>query len=441
MTVFKKQNRIHSESGFSLIEVAIALMVIGILMASAIQTYRIYSIQRQENDTKNHISVVQAALSKYLEKYGKLPRPADRNIPIGTILSGKEAAIPTTLCTVSTATSCLATGGTVYVGDVPFSTLGIHYKNTLDPFGGKLTYAVTATLTDPTTFSDNGGGIRVLADNGTDIFAGTTPKAQFFVFSAGPDNQGTYSSSGVMIAACGAAGTNGTDTENCNGDLIFRSNYDTNPANLDTFHKYVRYFANGANNFDDLTGYQNTVSSGLWSMAPNMGSLINTNTGLNVLIGDQPPTIPGTSCPGGILLNPYGCYEPPLARMDVRGVVNATELRTKRICYATGGCPETFTLLPAGTLTPSHYVETPSTTGTFNATKNGTNGDGILCASNKALRGFSGSTGDLGETCTDSFKVSNTSTLFPAALFPTGDCAAGEYAVGINAAGIIICAP
>lgn len=435
LTAFNVEKRENTkiEGGFSLIEVTIVLLVISILMASMLQTYNVYSIQKQENDTKNRISVVQAALSKYLEKYGTYPRPADRNIPIGTALFGKEAAVPTVLCTVSTATSCLATGATVYVGDVPFSTLGIHYKNIVDSFGGKLTYAVSAALTGG-AFSDTGGAIRVLANNNTDIFAGATPKAQFFVFSSGPDHQGTYGLSGAMLAPCGAAATNGTDTENCNGDLIFRSNYDTVIANVATYHKYIRYFANGANNFDDLTGYQNTLSSGLWSMAPNMGSLVNSNTGMNVLVGTPIFPLPASCSISSPIL---GCVVPPQTRMDVQGVARTTELRTKSICKNLGaGCADPVTTLPAGTVAPEHYAATPTTGGAFNATTQGNVGGGILCASNRPLSGFSlnGSTGHVDETCTrtDLVKVSG---------FAATSCTAGTYAVGINAAGVIVCGP
>ena len=57
-----------NQSGFSLIEVALAVLVIGVLVGSALATYNVYMVARKDNDTKARIETIQSALSKYISQ-------------------------------------------------------------------------------------------------------------------------------------------------------------------------------------------------------------------------------------------------------------------------------------------------------------------------------------------------------------------------------------
>ena len=431
------RSRKSNQAGFSLIEVAIGLMVIGILMGGMIAAYNVYVIQRQENDTKNRILVVQAALQKYVTRYGEYPLPADRSILIGTAGFGKQvAAAPTAVCTVNQNTTCVTPTGDVYIGDVPFATLGIHYQNILDSYGGKLSYAVSKELTSQAvgTFSDTAGAIDVLAEDGTTIYPVGLSKAHYFVYSAGRDGQGSYGTSGALRVACGAA-VNGTDTENCDGDNVFRSNYDDS-SGTDTQGKFVRYFVNGTSQFDDYSGYQNTLALGYWTLVPNLGELINTNSGKNVLIGGLTSTC---NAPPDVT-----CIDPPRTRIEVKGSVRAQEeFRTKRLCdpNVASGCTDPGAVY--GTVSPGQIAGMPAATGAAftDASATGTTtytSGGILCGDDKPLWAFYKTAGggqQLDELCLNTVKISNTTSFY------NYSCPAGEYATGISAAGTILCGP
>lgn len=411
------RTRSTSEGGFSLIEVAIALTVIGVLTASFLSLYNVYMSRKKENDTRDAIITVEAALNKYAVRYGRYPRPAHPNIAIGTVGYGREAVTVTTVCAPAVLTACRSTGaGTVLYGSIPFATLGIHYSKAMDAYGQKLMYAVTANLANPSLpFNNDGGDIRVLNAAGGQVFTGAAGSrfAHYFVYSAGRDGEGAFGPGTTRIAPCGTTAPAGTDRENCNGDNVFRSNIDMNPANVTTFNKIVRNYVAGAAQFDDWSGYKNTVTAGLWTISPSLGDLINTNTG-NVLIGSL-QTCGAT------------CIDPPKTKVEVHGVVRATAFRTKRICYDNTGCTSGFTGTPAGILSPLHYAGTPTLTGADTGSRFGRSGGGILCPDNRGLLGFEAAD----EVCTPSARVANPANY--------GACTAGLYPTGVTATGQVIC--
>lgn len=423
MTIIKTRD--HTSAGFTLIEVAFALMIIGILVASIIQAYNLQVARALDNDTKARVQTIEAALKRFVDREKRYPRPADRDIPMGTAGFGVETALnpipPAQNCAANPEKACVATGGgTVYIGDVPFATLGLSYKNTFDAYGRKITYAVTAALTSVGTFTDGGGVINPQNYDGGNLYA-AAPFAHYFVFSHGPDGQGAYTLQGTLFRACGAAGTNGTDVENCDGDITFRSNFDNNTlAARTTLGKIGRNFATGANQYDDFSGYKVSAKSGLWAMIPGLGELGNNNNG-NVIIGTPDFAGCGTA----------PCVDPPKTKVEVRnGAVRADALRTGRICYNTGSCP-----LPTGVsrnqLTPSHFAGTPNIAGAADAgAPYGRLGNGILCADGRGLRGFY--SGD--EACSVSTRAAN-----PASFGNCNTAVTGLYPTGITAAGAVKC--
>ncbi len=411
------------EGGFSLIEVAVALMVIGLLVGSVLSLYNIHMARKRDNDTKANISTIEAALNKYVTRNGRYPRPAHRDIPIGTAGFGKEAAAITLTCG-TTNRACVTTGAAnVYVGDVPFASLGIRYTNAIDSYGAKLVYAISVPLTTVGTFSENAGAINVIARDDTQIYT-APPRAHYFVYSAGPDGEGVYSLAGTLIRACGTA-ANGKDFENCDNDGDFRSNFDTVAANITTYRKIVRAYGAGVNQFDDWSAYRNSTTTGLWTIVPSLGELVSTNSGANLIIG-TPSTCGAT------------CVDPPKTTVEVQGAVRADEIRMKRICYDNAGCNVAFTGKPNGYLSPSHYAGVPDITGSDNGNPYyNKSGGGILCPYNRALRGFQ--SGD--ELCSDTATVSNPTGFNGAAVNGCNTAVTGKYAIGIDATGRVKCTP
>jgi prepilin-type N-terminal cleavage/methylation domain-containing protein len=402
-------NRSH---GFSLIEVAVGLLIISIIITPMIVTYNLYIKERQITTSTGNIGLFKTALQRYVIRYGCYPLPATPGVTSANATFGQEAvvrascvgigAVPacagndTVMCQTATGTG----GATVYIGDVPFATLGLPHDYILDGYGSKLTYAVTAALTVSATFADNGGAIIVHDNSGGNTANGvaTTGNIHYIVVSHGKDRVGAFSPEGVLQGNCGAVAA-AVDNQNCNNDAIFSDNYGLNGAVGAANTKYMRLGAEapGATHYDDFVGWAVTTASDLWIKHPAAANILNNNTG-NIRIGMA-----------GAL--------PPTAKADVRDVtggtgVKADALWTNNLCNATGGCAAPGALVttqyPPNVFTPAVIGGTPA------AADAQLPGGGIDCTG-AAMIGIANSN----EICTGNIKV-------PPGLINTALCPAGQ---------------
>lgn len=428
MTVFEKQNRIQSESGFSLIEVAIALIVIGLLMTPILHTYNLYIKSRQLSISQGVTNVVNSALIKYVEKHDAYPKPANPSIAQGNPNFGtaNTAAAGWPVCTATSTVVCQTStntygGGTVLVGDVPFATLGLPFKSILDGYNRKLTYAVTLPLTVAGSFDNGIGAIEVVDSTGTSIYTGTSPRSHFVVVSHGENTDGAFTLGGVRSNACGTNAT-GLDFENCNNDGLFRNNINTTKGLL------MRNYATGSTYFDDFVKTTNTIVSGLWNYIPNSAQKMQSSNLGNVYVGACATT---------------PCI--PKSHVDVNGDVRGNKILTARICNkTTGDCVSNF----PGTNTPREHpaskgwfspmmltgAPTANPTDTTNnpadATTAGYKGAGIRCYDHKGLKGVQA----YDEVCAGS----TATPYFAGSVTISNSCGAGTYANGITISGTTI---
>lgn len=423
------------EGGFSLIEVSIALIVIGLIMMPLLYGYNQYVISRQISGTKSAYGSVNAALVKYVAKYGHYPFPSDPDLAQTDAGFSQVAVKPGAGWPVCTATStkvCRTTaniygGHAVLIGAVPFGAIGVPFKSTLDGYGSRLTYAVTEDLTDNLTYDETSGGIEVVDDAGVSIYTGLTQRSHFIIVSHGEDRRGAFTLAGLKPIACGT-NLNSTDFENCNNDGKFRNNFDT------LAQKNLLFAAAGVNHFDDMTVTNNISSSGLWATIPNSPSMSSSNIG-NAYIG----TCPTTPCI-------------PKSHVDVEGHVRADAVKTSRICYgSSAGCLTPVAAgvnyiagySPPGYLSPDFIVGAPAAADlpdyanknalyTWSGNTSGSgrqahDGAGIRCVGDRGLLGTTGWT----EYCNYTSNFKNTVNI--------GSCTGGTYASGVNAAGQLIC--
>ena len=427
----------NNAAGFSLIEVAIGLMIIGLLMTPLIQGYKQYLLGKQVSDTKAVITTVQSAMVKYVAKYGRYPLPSDPDIAVGAAGLGQEATEPGSgwpPCASPTTKVCRTNSGTfggnrVLIGTVPFAALGIPYTSQIDGFGMKLTYAITEDLTDTGTYDEAGGAIEVLDENGKSLYFidvapadtvddNTTPRSHFALISHGATKRGAYSPGGTVAVACGAM-AQGKDNENCDRDGVFISNFST------TYGKNIINDGAGATFFDDFVASGNTAASGIWTFVPNSPNIESTNSG-NIYVG------PCASSP---------CI--PFSKMDVNGNVRADIIKSKRICDKGGSgqhlCVDNYTstYFPAwmganalvGAPSAGSLSETvPPSGNAFNTTRQSHDGAGIRCVGDRGLNG----TASYNEYC-------NSSTYFTTST-AIGSCAAGYFPKGLDSAGKLVCA-
>lgn len=149
--------------GFTLVELAVALAVIGLLLGMLIVPLNTQIDQQRINDTQKQSSVIVEAILGFAVANGRLPCPAQATVANTTAGAGLEARTGTA-CTV-------ALNGQ---GVVPWATLGVAET---DAWGRRFTYRVTTALADdPTgglqasftlaTTAGNTGDITVEATSG-----------------------------------------------------------------------------------------------------------------------------------------------------------------------------------------------------------------------------------------------------------------------------------
>lgn len=344
-----------SNKGFTLLELALVILISGIIMAPLIKLYTTYIIQKKITVTKEHISEASNALGTFsIDSY---PCPSDRSLPetdpnygvnVCTVGGFTLAGIPDCNTTGAEQGICKTPGARdtmddadttagngnefVLIGGVPNRTIsggvsipieGVTEDNILDGWGMKLTYAVsyTSTVSGDSDTRYKNGVISVHDEFGNDT-AGTNRDAHFVVLSHGTDGLGGFTSGGVR-RDCNIANRDG---ENCDGD--------------NTFTQALAQYE-GTWRSDDLSFVETEQSGGLWQVIP-----ANDNSPSNHI-----RTIP--TGPVGVDLNPnlIPGINPPAGTevmLDVNGSLRTDTVRAPEICSQDGGnCIKTETLFNA----------------------------------------------------------------------------------------------
>ncbi len=206
-------------AGFSLIEMAVVLMIVGLLLGGLLPTLSSQMEQRQMNETRKQLDEIQQALMGYALISGQLPCPANPTIATGQALAG-IARIP----------PCAGVNST---GVLPWATLGV---SETDAWGNRFTYRVTDYFADSIASATYGGGctpspaptnatfalcsvgtldVLSAASGGVSI-AGNVPSV---IISHGKKAAGAYTSQGTQLAVGSSA------DEQANSDGSANTNY------------------------------------------------------------------------------------------------------------------------------------------------------------------------------------------------------------------------
>lgn len=296
MKTTQKQGFMGQERGFTLIEICIAMMIIGVMIAPALMTYNIEMKQRQASDLNGSFFRIQDSVSKYVSRFGRYPRPAslllgqDSNDPN----FGLEGNITPALCPDMTVDGLCRTGpsgdpDTVLIGAIPFNELQLDFETTLDPWGNKVIYAISEIQTNSGTYASSGNGaIQTQALNSytgavIDLIAETYipdpsrnvesfTDVDMLIFSTGPSGKGGYSAEGALIDICIEPGWPENEDENCNWDNTFlldeNPRVDSRPAGTDTHNPRdngTRTLAEGPQFYDDYTEAITAITRGDWN--------------------------------------------------------------------------------------------------------------------------------------------------------------------------------
>lgn len=163
-----------SNAGFSLIELAILMTIVGLFVATVSQTYRLYTKRTAMNTTLEKKNNIEIALGKFMSLNGRLPCPADPALAVGAANAGREncrpnnVAYPALACS-TTNSLCRIEGARGFVfpaagttvlgtvpansglervlrGGIPYVTLGLSPRDAYDGWGSMFTYAVSEML-------------------------------------------------------------------------------------------------------------------------------------------------------------------------------------------------------------------------------------------------------------------------------------------------------
>ncbi|MBN8827747.1 MAG: hypothetical protein J0H68_03460 [Sphingobacteriia bacterium] len=212
--LLKVNKRIKFSQGFSLVEIALIIMVAGMIMAGYVTwiapSAKSHSLKYLE--TKQKINEISEAIEKFVGAFGRLPCPALNSQAFGTrdAVTGRSFAVEN-----MTGTNCNAS-----FGSVPTSALGLSPDMMLDGWGRKITYSVSSSLCGPTgctvTTYNNGAATLLTINDATSGTAISTTGA-YLLISHGPAGRGAYGQSGVQLAG----GVTASEDENFDNDNIY----------------------------------------------------------------------------------------------------------------------------------------------------------------------------------------------------------------------------
>ena len=269
-----------SQNGFTLIEFAIVIMIIGLLLAPAISIYDRFTMEKKIEHTERSLMNTSDAVNAFLDSFGRYPCPADMDAEPGDTVYGYENCTPSTYgmpsvsVEISNRVPALA-NPRILVGSIPFRTLNLEEEDFMDGYGTRLTYVVTEALTDLDTYSSNEGGISIINDPAAvdpDFASAISPPntGSYMVISHGRNNSGGINRDGNIIGNC----TDGSAAEQINCDYQQVTN---NPIFLST-HQLSDY--------DDISIYYTGQAVTPWVYSGTDPRDLRLRRGDTVVVGE-----------------------------------------------------------------------------------------------------------------------------------------------------------
>jgi prepilin-type N-terminal cleavage/methylation domain-containing protein len=271
--------RFRRAAGFTLIEIAVVIVVLALLLAMMAGIATAMLGQQRREATRQRLAGVETAIALFVSQNKRLPCPAN-----GT-LAGTDANAGAEQITLAATNTCSVGGvaGSQQHGVVPWRALGISEQDATDGWGNRFTYrvdpdfvtapAMNFTYCDPAgtagaaafgspagycnsacttaTFpgsctgpsaATNGQGLEVRNLGGTVIMNPATPStgAAYVVISHGENGAGAYNNQGVIQSASGT--DSGTEEAKNAANLALAAYY------VDDFPSYPP----GTGHFDDF---------------------------------------------------------------------------------------------------------------------------------------------------------------------------------------------
>lgn len=207
---------------FTLLEMAVVLLIIAAVMGSAIALFTASLAGKQYQVTVERMKIIDKALQDYWLANKRLPCPYASNEGVGAADFGRESAI-NTLGQCDNNIDLVDAGANaagVSKGGVPVFTLGLPYEMAFDGWGRVIHYYISSQFTNPVFFLQtvaltpgvNTISIRNINSSAVDLATGVP----YAIISAGPNGHGAYT--GVAVAGgliLNTANNNAFELANC----------------------------------------------------------------------------------------------------------------------------------------------------------------------------------------------------------------------------------
>lgn len=201
-------------NGFTLIELAIVLIVVSLLSGGALALVGRQIESARDSTTRAHQRAVFEALQAFVLGAGRLPCPADGSAAEGSPDAGRERPEGGGSCTVDPSRAV-----------VPWITLAIAEPLSRDGWGRRFlfypangTTGAQLTATGDAGFRTGTGNITILADAGGTPSTTITDQAAFVLMSHGENGDGGYLPTGSRMIGDPSGPA---ENENQDGDRIF----------------------------------------------------------------------------------------------------------------------------------------------------------------------------------------------------------------------------
>lgn len=288
---------LDSQRGFTLIEIAIGMLILGLFVAGAAQAFYLFLVHKASEDMDVTVGTVQSALLEFTvddpndpndNADSRYPCPAPLGAAPGTANFGREVC-PGDLANPGPFGTDLgegvfvvqgAGGEAVLVGTVPTSTMQISSRHMFDPYHNRMLYAVSLSHVMPGALNNPAmqppDAVEII-DPSNNIQA-----ADFVLLSHGKDGAGSYTSEGVPNGA-GCRTTTAGDAQNCSWQsdnrALFRDQFGHSLAVNDQY-------------YDDRAIFSLTTGNdnGWWVATDGTGQDITHLNPGNIGIGTNAPT-------------------------------------------------------------------------------------------------------------------------------------------------------
>lgn len=174
-------------SGFSLIELSVVLLIIGLLLITSFESSKYFLIQNHIKATNVKLNAIQRAIEIYVRRTGHLPCPA----PLGETSGSSNTDDCSSI--VSDSNKGIFRIDNILTGAVPYRDLDLTADLSHDSWGGKFIYTVyLPAAKNIRELEENTGDYLIIYENERDENKIVTENAIYSLVSMGKNKYGAY---------------------------------------------------------------------------------------------------------------------------------------------------------------------------------------------------------------------------------------------------------